>query len=232
MRSRRTCRLWEVSMTRVAMALLMVFMLGAWTDARAQEQTLRFDRVISTGSMLIPGPIIQDRDGFLWIGAQGSGLIKFDGYDIKRYIAGPDSILDDNVTALVQDREGIIWIGTLGGLSSYDKATDSFTSYLHIPDTTDSISSNRISTSTHALLEGKEGKIWVATANGLNALDKSTGTFTRYPHVPERTDRLDSSNVLSIYEDNEDTLWIFTETGQSKLDKDRGTFIHYPGLHH
>ncbi len=210
-----------------AMVWLILLLLGSWTDIRAQEQSLRFDRVISTGSMLIPGPIIQDRDGFFWIGSQGSGIIRFDGYDIRRYIAGPDSILDDNVTALYEDSDGIIWIGTLGGLSSYDKKTETFKSYLHVQDQTDSISSNRISTSLQAILEGRDGKIWIATANGLNALDKTTGTFTRYLHTSDRDDSLDSNNILSIHEDKENHFWVFTDRGQNKLDKANKAFVHY-----
>ena len=210
-----------------AVLLLVPLLLGSWTDARAQGQKLRFDRVISTGSMLTPGPIIQDHDGFIWIGAQGSGLIKFDGYDLKRYSAGPDSILDDNVTVLYEDSAGIIWIGTLGGLSSYDKSTDTFQSYLHSPDRIAGIGSNRISPSAQAIKEDKEGKIWVATGNGLNAFDKTTGTFARYLHVPGKNDSLDSNNILSICEDEEGFLWVYTDKGQNKFDKASGSVEHY-----
>ena len=85
-------------------------------SAWPQNHQLRFTRVIDTGSMLVPGPIIQDRQGFVWLGTQGTGLIKYNGYEIKRFPAGPDTFLDGNVTALLEDRDGIIWIATLSGL--------------------------------------------------------------------------------------------------------------------
>ena len=94
--------------------------------------------------MLTPAPLIQDRDGFIWVGAQGSGLIKFDGSALKRYTAGPGSIPDDNVTSLYEDRDGNIWIGTFGGLSRYDKRTNTFVAYLHDPADSSSIGSNVI----------------------------------------------------------------------------------------
>jgi ligand-binding sensor domain-containing protein len=80
--------------------LSIVISLFLSSDVRAKAATLEFDRVTATGSLLIPGPIIQDRDGFLWIGAQGSGVIKYDGYTTRRYLSGSDSIQDDNITAL------------------------------------------------------------------------------------------------------------------------------------
>jgi len=178
--------------------------------------------------MLIPGPIIQDRDGFLWIGTQGNGVIKFDGYGIKRYVSGSDSILDDNVTTLYEDRTGTLWIGTLGGLSSYDKATDTFRSYLHDPDRPESISSNHINPSQQAVLEDREGKIWVGTSNGLNAFDKKTGAFTRYVHEPDNPNSLDSSNIFSLYQDRDGYLWIYTDKGQNRFDTSTGTFARYP----
>ncbi len=212
---------------RNAMALLAALLLGPWTDARGQGRNLRFDRVVGTGSMLIPGPMIQDREGFVWIGAQGSGVIKFDGYEIKRYIAGPGSIPDDNVVSLYEDRDGIIWIGTLGGLGSYDKSSDTFRSYLHDEDRADSIGSNRISASSHAILEDEAGIIWIATSNGLNSFDKSTETFTRYLHAPGKNDSLDSDSILAIYKDREGFLWIFTDAGQNKFDRQSGTCTRY-----
>ena len=205
----------------------MPLLLGIRADAHPQERPLHFDRVIGTGSMLIPGPIIQDRDGFLWIGSQGSGVIKYDGYGILRYLAGPDSILDDNVTALVEDRDGILWIGTLGGLSSYDKATDTFRSYRRDPARSDGISSNRVSTSSQAILEDRDGKIWIATANGLNAFDKRTGTFTRYLHVPGDPHSLNGNNVLALFEDREGLLWVYTDAGQNRFDTSKGMFTDH-----
>ena len=179
---------------------------GAWTKYQVRP-------VVGTGSMLIPGPMIQDRDGFIWIGAQGSGVIKFDGYDIKRHIAGPVSIPDDNVVSLYEDRDGIIWIGTLGGLGSYDKSPDAFRSYLHAGDRAGSIGSNRISTSSQAILEDEEGKIWVATANGLNSFDKSADAFVRYLHDPGKNDSLDSNSILAVCEGREGFLWVYTDKG-------------------
>ena len=210
-----------------AFSLIAATFLTGLVDAGPRKPKLQFDQVISTGSMLIPGPIIQDRDGFIWIGTQGSGVIKYDGYDIRRYITGPGTILDDNVTALCADADGIIWIGTLGGLSSYDKSTDTFTSYLHDPEDPASISSNRISTSIQAFLEDSRGRIWIATANGLNVFDKVNKTFARHLHVPGNSNSLNSNTVHALYEDRDGFLWIYTARGQHKFDPKTGTFARY-----
>lgn len=206
--------------------LVLLFCVpGSAIQTRAPEP--KFDRVINTGSLLIPGPIIQDRDGFIWIGTQGSGVIRFDGYRIKRHIAGSDSILDDNVTALLESKNGIIWIGTLGGLSGYNPATNTFKSYQHAPDRPESISTNHMNPSTQAILEDREGTIWVGTSNGLNRFDQESETFQRYLHEPDNPASLNSSNIFSLYEDREGTIWIYTDAGQNRFDKERETFTRY-----
>ncbi|MBN1878459.1 MAG: hypothetical protein JXA33_29850 [Anaerolineae bacterium] len=193
----------------------------------AQAPDFKFDRVISTGSLFYPGPVIQDRDGFVWLGSQGSGLFKFDGYAIQRYNAGPDSILDDNVNTLYEDRDGILWISTMGGVSQYNKETHTFTSYLHDPAQPTSISSNGGNQVLQTIGEDPSGAIWVGTSNGLNRLDKKTSTFTRYLHDPDDPNSLDSNDIFSVYADTSGIVWIGTDAGLNRLDPDSGTITRY-----
>lgn len=194
-------------------------------SSAGQSEELKFDRVINTGSLLCPGPLIQDVDGFLWVGTQGSGLLKYDGYSVKRYNAGPGSIADDNVIELYEDSEGLIWIGTMNGLSTYSKETDTFTTYRDDPSEKDSISSS-IFHSTQTIVEDREGYIWVGTSNGLNRFDKKTGRFKRYLHTSDSAS-LDSSNIYAVYVDNKGFLWVGTDNGLNKSDKDIKTFTRY-----
>jgi ligand-binding sensor domain-containing protein/serine phosphatase RsbU (regulator of sigma subunit) len=59
--------------------------------------------------------IFQDRDGYLWIGTDGGGLCRFDGYRFKAY--GKNEGLRANVVRrIAQDNENALWIATNNGL--------------------------------------------------------------------------------------------------------------------
>ena len=193
----------------------------------AQGSVPKFDRVMGTGSMLLPGPIIQDRDGFLWIGAKGSGLLKLDCYGVKRYTAGPASILDGHVTSIYQDRDGIFWIGTLGGLNSYSKQTDSFNTDLQSTRLPEHIVKAPFNSSLQTLLQDRSGILWIGTRKGLFAYDKERRTFKNYVNVRNNPNSLNSNNIFSVFEDREGLLWVGTDTGLNQLSKDRKAVVSY-----
>jgi len=58
--------------------------------------------------------MIQDRDGFIWIGTT-NGLNRFDGCTFKVYKRS-DGLPDNQINALETDKQGRLWIGTSGGL--------------------------------------------------------------------------------------------------------------------
>jgi signal transduction histidine kinase/ligand-binding sensor domain-containing protein len=76
--------------------------------------------------------IYEQKDGTLWIGTWGDGLIKMDRNlkEIKRYkrnaLDKKNSLVNDQVRVIREDRSGKLWIGTNGGLTILDPATESF----------------------------------------------------------------------------------------------------------
>jgi ligand-binding sensor domain-containing protein/DNA-binding CsgD family transcriptional regulator len=166
--------------------------------------------------------ILQDRDGFVWLGTE-NGLNRFDGYDftVFQHATGiPSSLSHSAVLRLYEDREGVIWVGTLnGGLNRYDPEKGDFISYRHASDRSDSLSDDIVG----AILEDRDGGFWIGTDNGLNRLDCPSGRFTRYPLA---TDRPGSSNhIHDICEDSDGMLWIATfGGGLIRMDRRTGRF--------
>ncbi len=196
----------------------------------AQDPPL-FERAVTTTTAQNSGAIIQDRDGFLWIGTIGQGLIRFDGYDQKIYKAGGENPFPDSgIYALYEDRDGLIWIQTASsGLVRYDKGTDSFTRFTNDPNNPKSISSDKgTSYATGTIAEGDNGLLWIGTQDGLNALDRRTGTFTRYLHDPADPMSLAGNDVHAVMVDHAGNVWIGTNgSGLDVRAKATGVFTHF-----
>ena len=58
----------------------------------------------------------EDREGNIWIGLWGGGLIFCDPFSI-RYYTEADGLPDHEVRHLGEDAEGRMWIGTMGGMA-------------------------------------------------------------------------------------------------------------------
>lgn len=123
--------------------------------------------------------IVQDRQGFIWIGTQ-YGLNKFDGYSVKVYqtITGDsNSLCDNNITTLMVDSRGDLWIGTENnGISVYDRNKDSFVNYLYDPLDLKSLSARYVT----SIQEDSKGNVWVGTLMGLNKFRRETKDFERH----------------------------------------------------
>jgi len=189
--------------------------------------------------------IVQDNDGFIWFGTE-SGLNRYDGYQIKVYrnIPGDSTSLTDNfINCLYVDHEGTLWIGTMrGGLCCYHKNSNSFSSFLHNPLNSYSISYNYITFIT----EDKFNQLWVATLEGLNRFSKIENHFYQYnccsAKTPQKSSDLDhqasdaenskfleSNNLRSISTDKKGNLWIgYERDGLGMLDIKQNLFFHYP----
>lgn len=161
--------------------------------------------------------MIQDSDGFLWIGTW-TGLILYDGYTTTVFQSNSSSssaLKSNKITTLFEDKNGYIWVGTMmGGVYRYDKQTHTFRSYQYNPMDGNSLSSNNV----WSIVEDRQGKLWIGTENGLNHFDPSTGNNLRYYTEPKDGNSLIFNFVTSLYIDHEDNLWVGTEKGVNKLD--------------
>jgi len=174
--------------------------------------------------------IIEDRDGFLWIGTR-NGLNRLDRgrKSFVRYHHEPDdsaSLVNNEINAVLEDRKGRLWIGTQGGLSCFNKEDGRFTNYPHNPDNPKSLSNNQVNT----LYQDKEGVLWIGTQNGLNKFDKANSIFSVYKHDDDQKTSRASNIICEIIEDDNGYLWVThypANIGLSIFDKKNEIFTNY-----
>ena len=68
--------------------------------------------------------------------------------------------------------------------------------------------------------EEVDGRIWVATSNGLFTIDPGTRVLRGLQHDEARADSLSSDHVLSVLVDREQRVWVDTAKGLDRLQRD------------
>ncbi len=111
--------------------------------------------------------LMQDREGFIWMGSPGTGLNRFDGHRFLNFMTNPfdpNSITGGNVYSIT-DLGDYLFVGTLGeGANLYHKKTGRF---FHLPflDQRYGLNlkiKNKLPASTSALLaKTKDGTLWI-----------------------------------------------------------------------
>lgn len=126
-----------------------------------------------------------DHDRQLWIGClEGTYVIdvgkgrdskgKFAFQHLRDKLDSPESGIIDKITCFYQSKDGTLWMGSNGyGLYKRKTSTDGkdfFVAYT----TNDGLANN----SVKGIVEDENGKLWIATGNGLSVLNPETGAFT------------------------------------------------------
>ena len=173
--------------------------------------------------------IYEDLEGTIWIGTGLSGLNRFDKEtnsfkrfrDNPKYPNSTKYLNSPEVTSILEDSKGFLWVGTsTGGLSRFDRKTESFVHFKHIQEDLNSISSNRI----NCVYEDSKKRLWIGTfSGGLNLYNEKENSFIHYLEK----DGLASNTVQSITEDTKGNLWITTINGISNFDPDKKTFKNF-----
>ena len=173
--------------------------------------------------------IYEDSEGTIWVGTGLSGLNRYDKNtnSFKRFRDNPKSpnstkyLNSPEVTSILEDSKGNFWVGTsTGGLSRFDRETETFVHFKHIQEDLNSISSNGI----NCIYEDSKGRLWIGTfSGGLNLYNQKENTFIYYLEK----NGLAGNTVQSITEDAKGNLWITTINGISNFDPDKKTFKNF-----
>ncbi|OGR22309.1 MAG: hypothetical protein A2277_02655 [Desulfobacterales bacterium RIFOXYA12_FULL_46_15] len=210
-------------MKKISVAFFLTFFLCSL--ASAGNEKLRFQHPINTNAY--NNSLIQDRDGFLWIGC-GNGIIRYDGYELTPYKAGRDSLSSNYTPGIFEDDEGLLWIGSMGGgLNVFDKKTNTFTCYKNNPGNPSSLVSDQFNWAPKTIAQDWEGIIWLGTTGGISRFDKKTKIFENFRHDPDNPFSLGHNSVWTVMADPDGIIWIGTEEGLDSYDGKTKKFTHY-----
>ncbi|WP_343584368.1 two-component regulator propeller domain-containing protein [Flavobacterium sp.] len=89
----------------------------------------QFRSIQETTSKRAISSIIQDKNGFIWIGTNGTGLYRYDGvnYFGYEYNKNSGSINSNFIYSTFVDSDNNLWVGTDDGLCLYNRDLDNFT---------------------------------------------------------------------------------------------------------
>lgn len=208
----------------VVLALVLV---QFWQIAAASTGGLRFEHVMTESGVSVAetNAIVQDREGFIWIGGS-NGLVRYNGHSYDMFLYNPKDVhsLSNNfVWDLLVDRQGQLWVATTNGLNRFVPETQSFERYNNHPDQPDSLISNDV----YTLMEDRDGQLWVGTRQGLDRFDPRTNHFQHFRHNPEDPVSLSDNSVTALYQDARGVIWVGTQRGLNLFDPLNQTFSLY-----
>ena len=121
--------------------------------------------------------ILRDRQGKLWVGSYGGGIVVFDKNEnvVTKMNAG-NHFLSSAINSLHMDSQGGIWAATRNGIG-YIKDTnhpETFQQYGYEHGLED--------TFVRTIQEDQAGNIWISTNDGISYWDKSKQKFDSYDY--------------------------------------------------
>ena len=172
-----------------------------------------------------------DRNGDIWYGTRGGGLVRVSHSSNKfiRYQHSPKdlySLSHDFVSALYRQRNGAMWVGTQGGgLNRMGGETGRFHHFVHDPHNSTTLAANDIA----SVLETSDGSLWIGTdGHGLDQWNPETEKFSHFRDIAGDSTSLSGNYVWALLEDNRKNLWVGTwGAGLNKFDSKTQKFIRY-----
>lgn len=163
----------------------------------------------------IPRSIVEAEGGLIWIATEDNGVFI---YDMQNHVFTPFTsipTLGSNVHSLYYDPVSRdMWIGSrFNGLFRYQLGTHQYSQYFY----TNGITSAGI----FDVCKTSNGRIWVATMDGLRYYDAKYNVFRKIGHQ-----LLDHVFIYSLFEDSKHRLWVST-TSYGLFCIDHGKVICY-----
>lgn len=178
---------------------------------------------LGAGSVLV---IFRDSSNRMWIGTHQGGIQLFNENDrsFKSWRHSEEdttSIPGNDIRAIVEDDKGNLWIGTHGnGIAYFDIENDIFITYNR--------QNNKLSGDwVNDLLVDENGRVWVATSDGLSYLEKGSNVFISCYGCGENENVLYGNMIMCLLLDRNDQIWVGTNNGLYLFDEENDMFLRH-----
>jgi ligand-binding sensor domain-containing protein/signal transduction histidine kinase len=169
---------------------------------------VRFDGYRFTDDGAVHAPVLHEygvscllaaRDGSLWIGSSGGGVVRLKGGTAETYGVN-EGLHVLSIRALGEGQDGSLWAGTDHGIYRYMQGR--FSRIAHVGDP-----------SVMTIAPDRHGGLWFG---GHRLIHYSDGSFTDVALPAQRNPR----RISALAIDSDDTLWIGTPYGLLKRTRD------------
>ena len=163
--------------------------------------------------------IQEDESGLIWVGTY-AGISMFDpNTNIEHYKKDPfdeNSISDNSIHGIYEDKDGLLWVGTNSKGVNVINRKNYNVKHLNKTSKDYPISDDNIND-----IVGIDNKIFIATKNGLNEVDKDLKTINIY----NNEDGICNNNITALFADSKKNVWIGTANGISVLNTNTNEII-------
>ena len=142
--------------------------------------------------------MIEDHNGYLWMGTQGGGLSRFDGREFETFTV-KGGLINNYVTAIYEANE-LLYIGAKNGMSIFNGRE--FRNYFVSKKEDIAITA----------FHWYDGKLLVGTNRGVYEFDGTDFIYSKKYNGGRKT------NVFSFFEDSKKRLWVGTRKGARMYD--------------
>ncbi len=196
----------------VFIRLVFILFASVYVHGQIDVNEISFQKVLGEISESSITDIMEDSNGFLWIGT-ANGILKYDGSSFQSFDAYyNNSQVNNFVSKIYEGDSGILYVGTYNGLNYYDNTLGVLKRY---PFKGESQFINK--TDINSLLETKN-HLWIGTTrNGLFRYNLSTGKIKRLFYNAKDADY---GNVLSLSSYGDSHFVVINRNAAYIIDQD------------
>jgi signal transduction histidine kinase/ligand-binding sensor domain-containing protein len=160
------------------------------------------DSLESVAPEIVGRTITADRDGNLWLGTNGAGLVRFKNRTVRNFTQA-DGLPNNIVMTVFAAADGKLWAGNnCGGLSWFDGGR------FHTYDEKDGLTNSCVT----ALAEDSNHDLWVGTSGG-GLFRFHAGHFQAFT----KADGLGGDTLSCVLAARDGSVWIATNGGLTRL---------------
>ena len=154
----------------------------------------------------------EDREGSLWIGLGGAGLVRWVGPDEWEGWTRLDGLAGSAVRAMFRDTRGTLWVGTESGLQRLPTGNRQGRVWTR--------KDGLAGTPVRSIIGAPDGTLWIGCApGGVSRFDPRTGKLSSYG----KSSGLSNDSVMQVFRDRDGQLWAVTH---GPLFRSRGAGAH------